>query len=233
MNWSTAVKVARYHLADRFTFVAAPLLVQAFTFAVNLMIFVGAPVPGPGRASYSGALGAIYVAFAVLGARSISRRLPFALAIGVSRRSFYAGTALLAGALAAVDGLILALLQPAESATGGWGLRLDFFRVPYLLDGPWYLTWLTSLVGLALMFAWGMWFGLIFRRWNWAGLAAFAAVQIAALGAGLGIAARTDAWHGVGRFFTDLTIAGLTGALAVLAVAMLAGGYTTIRRLAI
>lgn len=40
-------------------------------------------------------------------------------------------------------------------------------------------------------------------------------------------------WHGVGPFFTTLTIGGLTGLLAVAAVALLAGGYGTVRRLTV
>jgi hypothetical protein len=43
----------------------------------------------------------------------------------------------------------------------------------------------------------------------------------------------THAWHGVGHFFTTLTIEGLTGLLAAAAVALLAGGYGTVRRLAV
>jgi hypothetical protein len=37
---------------------------------------------------------------------------------------------------------------------------LRFFRVTCILPGPWYLTWLTSFAGLALMFVYGMWIGL-------------------------------------------------------------------------
>jgi hypothetical protein len=37
----------------------------------------------------------------------------------------------------------------------------------------------------------------------------------------------------VGHFFTTLTIGGLTGLLAALTVALLAGGYATVRRLTI
>ena len=36
--------------------------------------------------------------------------------------------------------------------------------VPYILAGPWYLTWLTSSVLLILMFIYGMWFGIVYRR---------------------------------------------------------------------
>lgn len=84
----------------------------------------------------------------------------------MSRRAYYAGTALPAVALAAVYGLALAVLQAIEQATGGWGANLYFFRVSYILTGPWYLTWLTSFVPLTLMFVYGMWFGLVYRRWN-------------------------------------------------------------------
>ena len=78
---------------------------------------------GPaGHAAYAGALAAIYVLLIVTGALGIARSLPFALALGVSRRSYYAGTALLAVALAAVYGLGLTVLQLIERATGGWGL---------------------------------------------------------------------------------------------------------------
>ena len=40
-------------------------------------------------------------------------------------------------------------------------------------------------------------------------------------------------WRRVGHFFTTLTIEGLTGLLAALTVALLAGGYTTVRRLTV
>ncbi len=186
---STWISVARYQLTDRYVFVTGPWLILALNFLIALAWASSAPPP-PGHAAYSGP-GAIYVYLIVTGALAISLQLPFALALGVSRRSFYAGTALLAIALAAFYGLALTLLQLIERATGGWGPNLYFFRVPYLLAGPWYLTWLTSFVGLALMFAWGMWFGIVYRRWN------------------------------------------LPGLLAALAVALLAGGYATTRRVTV
>ena len=77
----------------------------------------------------SGSLAAIYLFFFVVGVLSIFRSLPFAFALGVSRRSYYAGTVLLAVSLAAVYGLALAVLQVIEQATGGWGVR------PALLPG--------------------------------------------------------------------------------------------------
>ncbi len=105
--------------------------------------------------------------------------------------------------------------------------------MPYLLAGPWYLSWLTSFVGLALMLAWGMWFGIVYRRWNLMGLLSFIAVQVLALTAVLLIIGVARDWSGVGRFFTTLTIGGLTGLLAALTVVLLAGGYATMRRVTV
>ena len=233
----TLLRVGRFYLADWPEFVTLPWLIQGFVFAIDLVVFAAGPhvtsPAGHSGTNYAGALATIYLVFNIVAARSISKRLPLALALGVSRRSFYTGTALVAAALAVADGLVLAVLQPIEAATGGWGIHLHFFRVPFLLAGPWYLTWLTSSVGLALMFVYGMWCGLVYKRWNIFGVLTFAAIQMLALTVGLIIAYRDNVWRGVGHFFTTLTIGGLTGALAVIAVALLAAGYVTIRRVTV
>ncbi len=231
MNWSTVVKVARFHLVDRFSYTALPWGVLAFVFAVWLVLLASAG--GGSRQVQTVAVVTIYLFFFIVGALSIFRSLPFALALGVGRRSYYAGTALLAVSLAAAYGLALAVLQVIEQATGGWGVGLHFFRVAYILPGPWYLTWLTSFILLALMFSYGMWFGLVYRRWNLIGLLAFVATQVIVLVAGVVITSHVNAWPAIGRFFATLSAAGLTGMLTVLAVLMLAGGYAAMRRVTV
>ena len=46
------------------------------------------------------------------------------------------------------------------------------------MNGPWYATWLTSFVGLSALFVYGMWYGIVNRRWGTLGLLAFVAVQV-------------------------------------------------------
>ena len=232
MNGNTLVKVARFHLVDRLTYTALPWAILAFDFVLALLIAAG--VGGGGTTQIpTGALAAIYVFFLVLGALSIFRWLPFAFALGVSRRSYYAGTALLAVSLAALYGLALAVLQVIEQASDGWGVGLHFFRVAYILPGPWYLTWLTSFTGLALMFVYGMWYGLVYRRWNLPGLLAFGAIHVTIATAGALAATGAHAWPAIGHFFTTISAAGLTGLLAALTVVLLAGGYATMRRVTV
>ena len=228
---STAVKVARY-LGITPMFLALPWMILGLDLVINLLIIAGIPST-PGTQHYVGALAAIYIFVVIYAAIVIYRNLPAALALGVSRRSLYLGTALFFLAQAAVNSAGLTILQLIERATGGWGITMHFFRVPYLFDGPWYLTWLTSFVGLTLMGTWGIWFGLVYRRWSVIGLVGFSAAQALIIALIIVIAARVNAWSSIAHFFTTLTITGLTGMLAALTVVLLAGGYTTIRRVTV
>lgn len=221
---NTWVKVARYHLVR-----PANYLVLAWILPVA---FALAAITAGRRHEAAGYLLSFFVCFAVQGMRTIGRSLPFGLALGVSRRSFYSGTALLGMALALVSGLVLTVLQAIERATDGWGLAMPFFRVTYLLNGPWYATWLTSAVGLSALFVYGMWHGIVYHRWGWLGTLAFIALQVLVVVVG-GLAVSSEHWH---VFATadgsaaGLTALGLTGVVAALTVLLLAGGHATIRR---
>ena len=200
------VNIARYHLADRLTYLVLPWGVMVFSFLVNLVI--AAVVPPSPDGYFTGGLMTIYIFLLICGTLSMTRSLPFGLMLGVSRRSYYLGTALLVVLLGAVYAAGLTVLQAIERATSGWGLGVHFFRVPWIMDGPWYQTWLTSFVLLVLFFGYGMWYGLVYRRWNLPGLLAFIAAQIlVALGAVVAVSL-THHWAAAGHFFTTITAPG-------------------------
>ncbi len=232
MRMRTLVNVARYHLVDRILYVVMPWALLAFVLAINLVI-AGLITTGPKHYLSVGGLASFYIMILLLGVSSTTRSLAFGLSLGVSRRSYYLGTAGLAIAMAAVYGFALTVLQVIERLSDGWGVRLHFFRVAYLLPGPWYLTWLTSFVGLVLVFVYGSWFGLAWRRWSVPGLMGLIVAQITVLLAGALIATWADAWKRIGHFFTTLSASGLTAVLAVVAAALLAGAFTTMRRVTV
>lgn len=225
------IKVARFHLVNWILWVVTPWGGMAFAFAINLIASAAANHGGPNPTK---SLAVFFAVYFVLGLLSISRSLPFSLALGTSRRSYYTGTALLAAALAVPYGGAITALQAIERATGGWGLHLLFFEVSYLFTGPWYLTWLTSFVALTLVFIYGMWFGIVFLRWGRLGLLLFIGVQAAVLFTVLSVAGSTRAWGRISTFFyTGPTATGLTGVFAALAVVLFAGGYAAVRRAAV
>ncbi len=225
------VKVARYHLVDRLQFLVLPVGVTFFAFGVNLAIF--ALIPETPEDNFSGGLFTLFVFMLVCGALSMTKSLPFGLALGVSRRSYYLGTVLLVAGLSALYAAGTAVMQVIEEATRGWGLGLHYFRVPWVLDGPWYLTLLTAFVLLTLMFVYGMWYGLIYRRASVVGIVLFAAAQVLVLLGGVLLLSWTDSWSKLGTFFGTLTVGGLTGVLAVLVGVAVAGGFATMRRVTV
>ena len=110
---STWVKVARYNLVRPANYLVLPWILP--------LAFALAAITAGRRHEAAGYLLTFFIYFAVQGWQTIDRSLPFGLALGVSRRSFYSGTALLGVALALVSGLVLTALQAIERATDGWG----------------------------------------------------------------------------------------------------------------
>jgi len=158
-----------------------------------------------GQGDYTGGLLTIYAYLLVCGVLSMTRALPFGLMLGISRRSYYLGTALLVAALGVVYGIALRALQALERATNGWGVRLHFFRVAWIMDGPWYHTWPLSFVLLVLFFLYGTWYGLVWRRWNLVGLVAFIAAQLVVVLVVVVAVSRTSNWSAFGHFFATIT----------------------------
>jgi hypothetical protein len=227
----TLINVGRYHLGDRLQYVIIPWAFLGFSFLINVVI--AATNPSPPGGFRTGGVMTIFCWLFILGIVSVARSLPFGLAIGLSRRSYYLGTLGLNGALAVVYGLALAGLQAIERGTDGWGLKMHFFRFWWLLEGSWYVTWLTSFVLLALMFIYGMWTGLVYRRWQLPGTIVFVCAQVL-VGLALVVGATwANAWHQVGHFLTSLSAPGLTGLLAALALVLAAGGFATMRRITV
>jgi hypothetical protein len=226
---NTWIKVARYNMMLPSYRLVLPWILP-FCFAVGAV--TAGRSPGHDAAGF---LLSFFVYFGVQGGQSIGRSLPFGLALGASRRSFYAGTALFGMTLAVVSGLVLTALQAIERATGGWGMSMRFFRVPYLLSGPWYATWLTSAVVLFALFVYGMWFGIVHSRWGMLGMAAFIAAQalVVALSSVVVTFEHWHLWSAAGGSFAGLTALGLTGVIAAVAVLLVAGGQATIRRVTV
>jgi hypothetical protein len=62
---------------------------------------------------------------------------------------------------------------------------------------------------------------------------ALAAGQVTVLLVGAMLATWTHAWHDIGHFFAVLSATGLTGLLAALRLALVVGGFATVRRVTV
>jgi hypothetical protein len=230
---SNIVKVGRLHLVDRFGYTWLLWGVLALTFLVNLAIYAMIPTTTNPTGNYTGALITIYIFMAIIGVGAATKFLPFAFTLGVSRRTYYLGTIALVLGLCLLYSGILTVLWWVEGLTNGWGLQLHFFRVPWILDGPWYQAWLTSFALLSLVFLVGLWLGLIYRRFGLTGsVVAYGIVTLIVVAAVMLITWQ-GAWPAFGRFVVDLDILTASGLVLLVGVVVAAGGYLTIRRITV
>jgi hypothetical protein len=232
MRTTPVLTVARYLLLDRITYLVLPWAWSAFAFGLDVAIIELTP-HGDGGDHWTGGLTAAFVVVFVLGVQAVARALPFGLALGVSRRTYFLGATALAVALAVCFGAVVAAGQAIERATGGWGIRMAYFRVTDVLDGAWWQSWLTASTAFLALFAYGMWYGLVHRRNGLPGTAVFAAAQGAVLALLAAIVTWAHDWSRIGHFLAVDATDAIPAVLAGLAVLLLAGGLAAVRRLAV
>ena len=88
------LQAARLHVIHPLVILAVPWLVVLSSFAINEVIWgVGGLGGQPGG---TGGVLALYVTVAIVFLQSVTQLFPFAMTLGVSRRTFYSGTALMA-----------------------------------------------------------------------------------------------------------------------------------------
>ena len=129
---SRVLRVVRIQLVNAWSVLGMPWAVLGIAFVINLAIFlsIGDAAPPDGRVT--GALMSIYVVMLVAHLQTMTQVFPFALGLSVTRRDFFAATALLVTAQSLAYGIVLWLLGLVERATGGWGISLRFFDLPFL-----------------------------------------------------------------------------------------------------
>ena len=232
MSAANLVKVARLHLVDRFSYTWMVWGLMAFIFAINVAIFAVIPLTQP-AGDFTGALISIYIFMAVIGVQAATKFLPFAFTLGVSRRTYYLGTVLLVVGLCLVYAVVLTVLWWVEGLTGGWWMQLHFLRVPWILDGPWYQVLITNFVLMTLVFVFGLWAGLIYRRFALIGSVIFFGCLSLIVVLGVMVITWRGAWVAFGSFVANLDMLAASSLVAVLAVLAGLGGYLTIRRITV
>jgi hypothetical protein len=200
------------------------------SFAVNLVIFAAIGDRNPDH-NTTGGLGSIYVASMITSAIALSQFFPFSMGLSVTRRMFYAATSALQVAQAVVFGVLLYVLKLIEDATGGWGVSVRFFGVPWLAQANGLLQILVYAVPFVVLGFIGMFCGVVFKRWGSNGVFTLV-IAFALIVAGLvALATWLRAWPSVGHWLVNQSaVSLLTGWPLLLAVALAGAGYLAIRR---
>jgi hypothetical protein len=220
MNRITAA--ARLHLVHPLIILGIPWSIVGVSFAINLALW-GVADLGAVDTAFSGGLASLYVAMAIIYVQAITRLLPLAMGLSLSRRSFYLGSAVMAAIQSLAYAVIIVGLAAIEGATDGWGLGLQFWA-PLELAGlnPAFavLIYAGPLLGSAFV---GMAIGVVQKRWGTGGLWALILGTLLLAGGLAILATGLDAWGGIGDWVTDRSLLTMAVGLPILLAVTLAG----------
>jgi hypothetical protein len=163
--------------------------------------------------------------------QAITQVFPFAMGLSVTRRAFYAATALLVLVQAVAFGVLLYLLKLLEDATGGWGISLRFFGVQGITQHSGLLQILVYAVPFMVVGFIGIFCGVVFKRWGLNGVFTLSVATVFALGGLVALVTWLGKWGAVGQWLINQPTAGLiAGWPALLATTLAGAGYLAIRR---
>lgn len=223
------LKVARMQLINRQTFVWVPLMIIVGAFVISWLIFAIVRIP-PGASGFNGAAQAPLWYFAIIGAQSLTLTFPFSQALSVSRRTFFAGTILVALASGAAVATLYVVLAPLEQATRGWGVGSDMFTIVWVSDGAWYHAWVFFLALTMVFFASGFWAATLYKRWS-GGVLTAVLIGIGFVLVGiLALISWQNWWAPVGQWFAVQTPLSMGGWMLAFATVLVATAYLGLRR---
>lgn len=180
------LNVTRLHLTNRFPIMVLPLLILAFIFLVNYIIWwllLGA-MDGPGGLetldgiSFSGASSFIFIYMLVVAVQAVNLTFPFALGFSVTRRDFYLGSCVAFVLLSAYYAAIMTVMAVMERLTNGWGLGGSMFDVVYFREENPLLQFVLFLLIFLFFFFIGAATASVYVRWRANGMYVFFACLI-------------------------------------------------------
>ena len=193
MRYHTVVKM---HTVNRMQTFGWPLLIMLMALAVVLAIGVALHQVADAESiadmntgmMFNGAIFTALGPIVALGFISMGQFFPLALGLGITRREYVTGTALVFLGYAVAFTAIVVIGKSIELATGGYGLSVRFFDVVYVGTGPlWQTAIQTFLIAMMAMLV-GSAFVAGYFRWRQTFVWTFFVI-VAVVGAAIGIMA--------------------------------------------
>ena len=219
-----AVAAARMQTVHPLVSLGLPWAIVGLSFAINLVVWrvgdVAAQSPGDGS---TGGLGSLYATVLVIFIQAVTHMFPLAMGLSLSRRDFFAGTALAAVVQSAWYGLALVVLTVIEDATNGWGIRLHFWAPSFLHVDNIALQFLVFAVPMLACAFLGIALGVVWKRWGTPGIYALLLISLLLAGVAAIWITWLKAWTEIGGWFADQSVSVLTIALPAALIVVLAG----------
>jgi hypothetical protein len=223
---------ARLQLVHPMAILGVPWMVGALSFAINWAVWRIVDIRSlEGEDGLTGGVLALYITVLIVFVQAVTQLMPFAMGISLSRRSYFLGTCLVGVGMALGFGAILAVLDAVESASGGWGVGLQFWTPPPVdVDGFLPQVAVSGAPMLALIAA-GVGMGVVTKRWGPNGVWGLIIGGIVVLGGAAVLVTWMRAWTDLGRWLSDQSVTTLAVGLPLaLATALGLLAFAGIRR---
>ncbi|MGZ9586542.1 hypothetical protein [Paenibacillus marinisediminis] len=159
--------VLKMHMRDKFSWYMLPWMIMLFSFFVNLIIGFFIKYSASETFFITGGISSIFVYMLIIGMVSLSQSFTYTLGMGVRRTDYFKGTMAMVGIVGAATAIALAVLAKIEiDLTGGWGVQLRFFNLPYLNDGSFIEQIVVYFSLLVNLFLFGFVIACLYRRFG-------------------------------------------------------------------
>ncbi|EFH81368.1 hypothetical protein [Ktedonobacter racemifer] len=221
--------ILHIHSKDWFWWLLAPWCWALLpSFAVNLIISLFAHTDA---GIYTGGLVSIYIYMLIIGALVVYRTFSFALGFTMRRTDYILGTTLVAITVCAIEAIVLLLLSFIEAdLTGGWGVRLHFFHLPYVSDGSFLAQFWVYFIALATLYALGFIIGSLYQRAGRTGLLATSGAALLLGTIGSFACTQYNWWGNIFAWLTHQSTADLASWFLLPLVACLSISYVLLRK---
>lgn len=211
-----------------------PLLVfaAAWVIAIIIGVWIDAVADGGTDTIYTGAAQAPLWALAGTAAYAASHTFPFSMALSYSRRVFVIGVFLAFGLVSLAFGAAFALGAGIERLTGGFGVEVYVFDLPYLTQGAGGVVSAGALAaGLCLfLMMFGFFWAILYRRVSITMLwVVIIGLVIVLLGAAM-LVTQNSGWATVWQWFLEQSALSLAGWMVLPVIGITAVNYAVIRR---
>ncbi len=222
---------ARLHAMNPLLTIGIPWGIVTLSFVINLAVWATVGVGEESPGAFTGGLLSLYITVLVVFIQSVTGLMPFAMGMSLSRRTFYLGTALAALLTSLVYGVALSVLTSVEDATGGWGVRLDFWAPgSFDVDNAALQVLVSGAPMLAATFL-GVAIGVVMKRWGPTGVWSLAVATLVVTGGLAILVSWRRAWGDVGSWLVDQSMVTLAVTIPVaLALVTAALSFAGLRR---
>lgn len=224
------VPAARLQLVNWPSIVGWPWGILASSLLINVALF-WALREQPDVEPTTGGLASIYIVMLVACITSIAQDFPFAMGLGITRRTFYLANVAQFTGQALVYAALLYLFALIEDATGGFGVNLTFFGMPQLFTDNPLVIYLSYVMPFLLLGFIGIFITIVYKRWGVNGMFTLMLASLFGFGGSAVLITWQGWWIAIWNWFADQPSAMLLlGWPALLTLPLAAASYLVIRR---